>query len=123
MSEQKTPTEPIRRMRARRHSLSLFIEKIPAIWKLLGAIIGLIGLGATGFAYAERFAVKTDVADLQRQISDLRREREQVSASRQVEIAFLQADVAALHVSVDQISDDVRVLLKHILENPPRRGR
>lgn len=116
-----TPTEPIRR--AKRDSASDVLARIPAVWKLLVAVMGLIGLGASGYAYAGRFATR---ATMDEQVTDIRRELRtlrEVVAGREIEVAVVRTEVAATRAEITAVAEDVRTLLGHVLANPPRRGR
>lgn len=119
-----TDEESIKPRRRKRGTLGSIWGKIPTAWKMAGAIVSFVGLGASGYAYAERFATRADVeasdSDLRKEIRLLR----EGGAGQAAEIAVVRAEVAAVRANVAATGEDVRTLLGHILANPPsRRGR
>ena len=101
-----------------------FWDRIPVIWKVIAAICAIaaggFGVGVAWQSKAAGFATKVELAEhvkSDQPLRDLVRQLKETDVQRAEAISAIKADTT-------ETKQDVRTLLKHMLDNPsPRRGK
>lgn len=112
-------TEPEKPPRLKRESVLFPIaiwKKMSVLGKAIAIAIALLGAGASGYRYLDRYAVKDDLTALRKADDDL---REQLRTLSNI-TASNASSVEATQEAVKSVRDDMRTLLQHVLANPPR---
>lgn len=94
-------------------------KKMSVLGKSIAVAIALLGAGASGYGYMDRYAMKDDLAALRKADDDL---SEQLRTLSNI-AASNASSVQATQEAVKGVREDVRTLLQHMLARPPRRAQ